>query len=176
MRLPLIRPLLLVVATLATAPALAGECRDLVRPLLLATAPDAATVEAARARCEAESAAGDADATYQLALFSLGLAGHWDPEAAIPLVRQAAAAGVSEAQYWLGWQTESGPLLPHDAVAARGWYERAAVGRHRLALERLARAYEAGELGLTPDPQAALRLRAEIRRCAEEQAAAGPAG
>jgi TPR repeat protein len=83
---------------------------------------------------------------------------------------------VSEAQYWLGWQTESGPLLPHDALVARGWYERAAVGRHRLALERLARAYEAGELGLTPDPQAALRLRAEIRRCAEEQAAAGPAG
>jgi TPR repeat protein len=172
----LTRLTLVFAALAAAAPAMAGECRGLVRPLLLAADPDAAGVEAARARCQAESAAGDAEATYQLALFSLGLAGRWEPDTAIPLVRQAAAAGVSEAQYWLGWQSESGPLLAHDEAVARGWYERAAVGRHRLALERLARAYEAGELGLTPDPQAALRLRAEIRRCAEERAAAGPAG
>ncbi len=171
------RLLLAAIASAAVLPAVAGECRGLVRPLLLAATPEPAAVDAARARCAAEADAGDADAVYQLALFGLGLGGRWEPDVAIPLVRRAADAGVSEAQYWLAWQSESGPLLPHDEGVARDWYERAASGRHRLALDRLARAYERGELGLTPDPQAALRLRAEIRRCAEVLAEeAGPAG
>jgi TPR repeat protein len=59
---------------------------------------------------------------------------------------------------------------------ALGWYQRAAANRHRLALERLATARERGELGLAVDEKEALRLRAQIRKCAEENArgASGP--
>ena len=77
---------------------------------------------------------------------------------------------MSEAQYWLAWQSESGPELPHDQAVALQWYQRAAEGRHRLALERLATAWEQGELGLPVDEKQALRLRAEIRKCVEENA------
>lgn len=150
----------------------AGECRTALRPLLLAADPPAGGIAAVRELCEAEARAGDEDATYQLALFDLGLGGTWNPPAAIDRIRQAAAAGVPEAQYWLAWQAEEGPLLPNDPAMALGWYERAAAGRHRLALERLAVAYERGELGLAVDPRRALALRAEIRRCDEEDAAA----
>lgn len=148
----------------------AGECRSELRPLLLQAAPAADRIAAVRAHCEAEASAGDADATYQLALFHLGLGGEWNPAAAIPLIRSAAGRDVAEAQYWLAWQSESGPELPHDEAVALGWYQRAAAGRHRLALERLATALERGELGLAVDEKAALQLRAQIRKCDEENA------
>jgi TPR repeat protein len=147
----------------------AADCRSVVRPLVLSASPDPASLAAAREQCTAEAEAGSADARFQLAFFSLGLGGVWAPEAAIPLIREAAGAGVSEAQYWLAWQSEEGPLLPNDAATAVGWYQRAAEGKHRLALDRLARAYEKGELGLTPDPREALRLRAQIRQCDDRQ-------
>lgn len=145
--------------------ALAGECRDSLRPLLLKAEPDALQLAQVRRLCEQQSAAGDPDATYQLALFHLGLGGDWDPATAIPLIRQAAAQGVSEAQYWLAWQSEAGPELVHDNAAALDWYQRAAASRHRFALQRLAVAYEKGELGLPVDERQALELRAQIRRC-----------
>ena len=148
----------------------AGECRSELRPLLLQAAPAADRIAAVRAHSEAEASAGDADATYQLALFHLGLGGEWNPAAAIPLIRSAAGRDVAEAQYWLAWQSESGPELPHDEAVALGWYQRAAAGRHRLALERLATALERGELGLAVDAKAALQLRAQIRKCDEENA------
>lgn len=151
-------------------PVHAGVCRSELRPLLLQAAPAADRIAAVRAHCEAEANAGDADATYQLALFHLGLGGEWDPAAAIPLIRSAAERDVAEAQYWLAWQSESGPELPHDEAVALGWYQRAAAGRHRLALERLATALERGELGLAVDEKAALQLRAQIRKCEEENA------
>lgn len=152
----------------------AADCRSVVRPLLLSAAPDPSGLAAARAQCAAEAEAGSADARFQLAFFSLGLGGEWVPEAAIPLIRTAAEAGVSEAQYWLAWQSEEGPLLPNDAATAVGWYRRAAAASHRLALDRLARAYEKGELSLTPDPLEALRLRAQIRQCDDRQQVAAP--
>lgn len=163
---------LLPVALLAAVPlvSLAGTCRDQLHPLLLATEPAAAELARVRALCDAEAASGDAEATYQLALFSLGLRGNWQPDAAIPLIRDAADRGVAEAQYWLAWQSETGPLLPHDPAVALGWYEKAAAGRHRLALQRLAEASERGELGLPVDGRKALAYRAEIRRCDEENA------
>lgn len=167
------RPVVALLLALAAAGTQAADCRAVVRPLLLSAAPAPAEVAAARAQCVAEAAAGSADAGYQLAFFSLGLGGEWSPDVAIPLVRAAAAAGVSEAQYWLAWQSEEGPLLPHDQATALGWYRLAAAANHRLALGRLARAYEQGELGLTPDPREALRLRAQVRQCEEEQAAPG---
>lgn len=153
------------------APAWAGICRSELRPLLLQAEPDAAALAAVRSICETEANAGDADATYQLALFHLGLGGEWSPAEAIPLIRSAAERDVSEAQYWLAWQSENGPELPHDQAVALGWYQRAAAGRHRLALERLATAWEHGELGLPADAKQALKLRAQIRKCEAENAA-----
>jgi TPR repeat protein len=146
----------------------APDCRARLRPLLLTALPAADDLRQVRALCTAEAAAGSAEATYQLALFSLGLAGNWQPEAAIPLIRSAADRGVSEAQYWLAWQSEAGPALPHDPGIARDWYEKAAAGNHRLALQRLADAWDKGELGLPVDPRRALELRARIRQCAEK--------
>lgn len=162
----------LLLAVLLPGLAAAGDCRGLVQPLLLQAEPAALSVDAARQVCEHEARGNDPEATYGLALFSLGLAGVWRPEAAIPLMRMAAGQGVSEAQYWLAWQTESGPALANDPEAALYWYEQAARNRHRLALARLATAYERGELGMTPDARRALDLRAQIRRCDEELAAA----
>jgi len=151
-------------------PAWAGICRSELHPLLLQAEPDATALAAVRTVCETEANAGDADATYQLALFHLGLGGEWSPAEAIPLIRSAAERNVSEAQYWLAWQSESGPELPHDQAAALEWYQRAAANRHRLALERLATASERGELGLPIDEKQALKLRAQIRKCQDENA------
>ena len=125
-----------------------ADCRAEVRSLLVQTQPPAAAVDGARRLCQARSASGDAVATYHLALLDLGPGG-WNPEAAIPLIKDAARAGVPEAQYWLAWQYDSGPLLPDDPGAARRWYESAAAQSHRLALLRLAEIYEQGALGAT---------------------------
>lgn len=152
----------------AQAPAWAGVCRSELQPLLLQAQPDAAALAAVRSTCETEASAGDADASYQLALFHLGLGGNWSPTEAIPLIRSAAERDVSEAQYWLAWQSESGPELPHDEAVALDWYQRAAAGRHILALERLAVAWEQGQLGLRVDQKKALQMRAQIRKCEEE--------
>lgn len=150
----------------------AGDCRSLLRPLLLEANPAPEALERVRSVCRAEADAGDAEATYQLSFFSLGLAGNWQPGQAIPLIRSAADQGVTEAQYWLAWQSETGPELPHDSAIALGWYEKAAAGRHRLAVQRLADAWERGELGLPVDARKALEFRVQIRRCEEENARA----
>lgn len=164
----------LLLLCLASWPLLAGagDCRSRLHPLLLEPEPAADDLARVKALCAAEAAAGDPDATYQLALFSLGLGGNWQPAEAIPLIRSAADQGVTEAQYWLAWQSESGPALPHDPAAALYWYEKAAAGRHRLALQRLAEASERGELGQPVDERKALEYRAQIRRCDEENARA----
>jgi TPR repeat protein len=168
------RTLLLLLALLVSGSAVGGECRGALRPLLLQSHVDAGALEAVQALCQHEADAGDAQATYQLALARLGLNGRFEPETAIPMIRDAAGRGVSEAQYWLAWQYESGPLLMHDTAAALDWYRRAAERNHRLAIARLAEAYEHGELGLAADAGKALELRARESRCAKkEQAARG---
>lgn len=164
--------LLLSGLTSATALGAAGNCRALLRPLLLQTTPDPDELGQVKSVCSAEADAGDADATYQLSFFYLGLAGNWQPEQAIPLIRSAADRGITEAQFWLAWQSETGPELPHDQAIALAWYEKAAAGRHRLALQRMADAWELGELGLPADTRKALEYRAQIRRCEEENARA----
>ncbi len=156
--------ILLLAATLPGL-AVAGDCRAGLRPLLASAEPPADALAAVRALCQAQADAGDADALYQLGLFDLGLGGRWDPETAIPKILDAAGRGVAEAQYWLAWQYEAGPLLPDDAAIALGWYQRAANAGHRLAIARLAQAYEAGELGLARDPLAAARYRARQAQC-----------
>ena len=165
--------MLLLSLSWGPVPALAGDCRSLLRPLLLATNPAPEALQQIRSLCQAEADAGDAEATYELSFFSLGLGGTWQPEQAIPLIRSAADRGITEAQYWLAWQSEAGPELPHDGAIALGWYQKAAAGRHRLALQRLADAWERGELGLPVDEHKALELRARIRHCEEENTRAG---
>ena len=168
----LLAGLLLAGIAFLPATASAGSCRTLLRPLLLQTSPDPEALEQVRSVCRAEAGNGDPEATYQLSFFALGLGGNWQPGEALPLIRSAADQGVTEAQYWLAWQSESGPELPHDPAIALGWYEKAAAGRHRLALQRLATAWEQGELGLPVDARKALEYRAQIRRCEEENARA----
>ncbi len=146
---------------------LAGECRDRLQPLLLKPSPNMASLAAVRSFCAVAYQQGDPDAGYQLALLDLGLE-DWRPERAIPLVKSAALAGISEAQYWLAWQHEAGPLLPNDWAQAVHWYQAAAAQDHRLALQRLADAYARGELGLIPDARLAVNMRSRAQRCTQQ--------
>lgn len=156
-----------VLLALLAAPAAALECRALLQPLLLATDPDPEYLAEVRAFCEDAAAAGDPDALYQSALFRLGLGGEWAPEEATPRIVSAATAGVAEAQYWLAWQRESGPLLADDVGEALYWYRQAAEREHRLALERLAAAYAEGALGLAVDEALAAEYRARAAACVD---------
>lgn len=151
--------LFLIFLAVPGTPAVAGECRALLRPLLLQAELDNMRLRAVRELCADEAEVGDPDALYQSALFHLGLL-EWSPDAAIPMIRAAAVQGVPEAQYWLAWQYDEGPLLPNDRGVALRWYEAAGEGEHRLALQRLATAYRHGELGVVPDMRKAAMLRA----------------
>lgn len=164
-----LRPAVLLIPLLAvfvTGPALA-ECRAILRPLMLENPPDQAALRAAQTLCAAEAETGDADALYQGALFHLGLLG-WDVDAAIPMIQTAASEGIPEAQYWLAWQYEEGPLLPNDQQLALRWYELAGDNEHRLALDRLAAAYQNGELGLAANTRKAAEMRARAERCKDK--------
>lgn len=142
----------------------AADCRTDVRALLVQSAPDPDAVTAARALCGRASELGDPLATYHLALLDLGPDG-WQPDRAADLITSAAEAGVPEAQYWLAWQFDTGPLLPDDPAAARRWYEAAASQSHRLALLRLAEIYERGELGAPVQPRLAAEFRQRGAQC-----------
>jgi TPR repeat protein len=170
MRTRLFRSLCVISLSLISAQSQAGDCRSLLRPLLLQAEPDSGELARVRSLCGAQAEAGDPEAAYQLSFFSLGLGGTWRPDEAIPLIRSAADGGVAEAQYWLAWQSEAGPMLSHDNEIALDWYRKAAAGNHRLALQRLADAWERGELGLPVDARKSLEFHAKIRRCEEETA------
>ena len=163
---PAIRCCLVVALFIHSGTVPAGDCRDALRPLLLSSSPAPERLAAVRAFCTQAQTDGDADAGYQLALLDLGLDG-WQPERAAGLIEQAARQGVPEAQYWLAWQYESGPLLPNDTALALRWYRAAAQLEHRLALQRLADAYAGGELGLPADARRATEFRARAERCAQ---------
>ena len=158
---------LIAAPTIQAQSTVPGQCRALLRPLLLQHEPDRAQLNRVRAICAAESDAGDPVATYQLSFFHLGLDG-WDTETATTLIEAAAQRGVPEAQYWLAWQYDDGPLLPDDPALALEWYELAAGNDHPLALFRLAEAYAGGELGLEVDNGKATLLRAHAKRCADQ--------
>jgi TPR repeat protein len=143
---------------------MAGECRGLLRPLLLQETPNVRELHAVREICQKEANDSDPEAEYQLSLFYLGLI-DWNVDKALPLIMNAAHGGVPEAQYWLAWQYDAGPLLPDDVALARRWYEIAGQNDHRLALQRLADAYQKGDLGLAMDARKASELRSRASKC-----------
>jgi TPR repeat protein len=158
------RMIIAAACTLAASSTMAGDCRAVLRPLLLENPPVRERLLEAQSLCVAEAEAGDADAVYQSALLHLGLL-DWDPGTAIPMIQTAARDGVAEAQFWLAWQYEEGPLLPNNTELAREWYEQAGNNEHYLALDRLASAYRNGELGLAIDARKAADMRARADRC-----------
>jgi len=139
-------------------------CRAALRPVLLQSSPDSALLSDIFRLCEGQARAGDPDALYGLSLLHLGLI-DWKPEQAIEMMRSAADSGIPEAQYWLGWQYDAGPLLDNDAELALYWYLQAAEREHRLALARLAVVYANGELGVAVDMKKAAVYRARAARC-----------
>ena len=141
-----------------------ARCRDALRPVLLQVNPDRELLPDIQYLCEQQAEAGDPDALYQLSLLHLGLM-DWQPDKALPMIRSAADRGVPEAQYWLAWQRESGPLLENDSELALHWYRQAGEQEHRLALDRLANVYENGELGETANAKQASLYRARAARC-----------
>ena len=162
-----LRILILLIAASAVADTASATCREALRPLLLQSPPEQSALREVQALCAAAAEAGDADALYQSALFHLGLL-DWDVDTAIPMIQTAAREGVPEAQYWLAWQYEEGPLLPNDAELALQWYELAGDHEHRLALDRLANAYQNGELGLQANHRKAAEMRARAERCKDK--------
>ena len=155
--------------TETTEPLTDIPCRDALLPLLTKQNPDRERLLLVQRLCESQAAAGDVDALYQLSLLHLGLL-DWDPEQAIPMIRTAAEGGVAEAQYWLAWQYEEGPLLENDAETALYWYVRAGDLEHRLAVQRLLDIYTDGGLGQLPDAGKATLYRARLAKCMNRQA------
>ena len=142
------------------------HCRDALRPVLLQAEPDRELLPEIQRLCAAQAEAGDADALYHLSLLHLGLV-DWQPDRAATMIRRAAVGGVAEAQYWLAWQYDAGPLLDDEAGAALYWYGQAGEREHRLALERLAEIYARGELGMPVDARRAGEYRARAARCGD---------
>jgi len=140
------------------------RCRDALRPVLLQANPDRRLLIDIQHVCEGQAATGDPDALYQLSLLHLGLL-DWQPDKAVPMIHSAAESGVSEAQYWMAWQREAGPLLNNDAERSLHWYQQAGEQEHRLALDRLADIYANGELGEIADKKMASQYRARAARC-----------
>ena len=84
--------------------------------------------------------------------------------ARVALIREAAEAGLAEAQAVLGQMLLDGAEVPRDARAGFGWFMRAAAQEHLVSLNMVGRCYELG-WGVTPDPVRA----AECFRVAAER-------
>lgn len=82
----------------------------------------------------------------------------------VALIREAAEAGLAEAQAVLGHLLLDGDEVPADPRAGFAWFMRAAAQEHLLALNMVGRCYELG-WGVTPDPVRA----AECYRVAAER-------
>jgi TPR repeat protein len=66
------------------------------------------------------------------------------PEARAAFVREAAEAGVAEAQAVFGQMLLDGNGVAADAFAALGWFTRAAAQQHLMALNMVGRCYDLG--------------------------------
>lgn len=88
---------------------------------------------------------------------NLLIAMHRDVAHAVELCREGAEKGDADAQTDLGNIYLVGEIVPKDAVAAAGWYERAVAQRHRNAAFTLGQMYWNGD-GVARDHAAAARL------------------
>ena len=84
--------------------------------------------------------------------------------ARVALIREAAEAGLADAQAVLGQMLLDGVEIEADARAGFGWFMRAAADGHLLSLNMVGRCYELG-WGVQPDPVRA----AECYRVAAER-------
>jgi TPR repeat protein len=105
---------------------------------------------------------GDAHASLRLGwMFQHGLGTARDDEQARRWYERAAAAGLVDAKYYLGWFFWE----LRDFALAHSWWERASQDGHAAALFRLGGMYESGE-GVARDE-------AKARRYYEQAAAGG---
>lgn len=84
--------------------------------------------------------------------------GRFDPEKAVEFLERAAAAGSPEAQYELARIFEQGQIVERNPKRALELYQAAADQDFADAVNDLGYLHYNGELGLSPDPQQALRL------------------
>lgn len=101
---------------------------------------------------------GDAQSMYYLsAVYFRGIPGvsARNDKEALSLLEKSAAKGLPDALFSLAWQCESGTKMKQDLKRALQLYESAGRLGHSLALSRLVRVYEHGELGESHDPKRA---------------------
>lgn len=98
---------------------------------------------------------GDPKAMYHIShLYYLGVGGApRDAEKASQLIHAAANKGYIVAQQQLAHNYERGLYGHIDNESAVSWYAMAAKGGSCIAIRRLAKAYEYGELGLEKDEE-----------------------
>jgi len=149
---------------LVSTVAIGGECKTQIEPLLPSGQFDS---ESIFHLCAAEAATGDAEALYFVSFFYFGSNDFaHDPTKGVQAVLAAADKGYAQAQFWMGWQYESGGHLPRDYKAALNSYRAAAESDHALAISRLERVYRNGELGVRPNAAVADAY-AKKRSCCE---------
>ncbi len=143
------RPALAAALMLVATVAMGSDCEAKIAPMLTSGQFDS---ESVFHLCAAEAATGDAEALYFVSFFYFDSNGFaHDAGKGVQAVQAAADKGYAQAQFWMGWQHESGSHLPLDYEAALNWYRAAAESNHALAISRLERVYRNGELGVAPD-------------------------
>jgi TPR repeat protein len=91
---------------------------------------------------------------------------------AVAWYRKAAEQGEPAGEYGLARMAAVGKGLPRDAAQALQWLRQAVQKQHAPAIEALARAHRAGDLGLPKDPAEAARLEAQAKALRDQQSAA----
>jgi len=108
----------------------------------------------------------------QARLADLLHAAEFDQEALV-LYRKSAEQGEAAGEFGMGRMYADGAGVPRDPVLALEWYRKAEAKNHAQTLDALARAYRAGDLGLTKDIDRANALDARVRTL-QAAAKAGP--
>lgn len=92
---------------------------------------------------------------------------------AVAWYRKAAEQGEPAGEFGLGRMHANGEGVKRDPAEALKWYRLAAGRNHVPALDALARAYRAGDLGLAKDPAEAQKLEARIQALSPPRPAGG---
>jgi uncharacterized protein len=105
----------------------------------------------------------------QAKLADLLHAAEFDGEA-MTLYRKSAEQGEAAGEFGMGRMYRDGSGVPRDPALALEWFRKAEKKNHAPTLDALARAYRAGDLGLTKDIEQANALDARVRSLREAQA------